>query len=140
MYNRDGRRPGGGDVNIQINNYNRFGRDLWWTPQWNRPWNFWTGGWNDPFGGLWKAGCYWTTLMWYGRRSGGALGCGNFIWDGGSCPPCTYPCGGTQWVPNCCPISQYQGWTGTCFESSCDNCFYFDPTYNACVAAPQCGQ
>ena len=103
------------------------------------PWNFWTGGWNDPFGGCWRAGCYWTTILWYGRWSGGAFGCGNFIWDGGSCPPCTYPCGGTQWVPNCCPLSQYNGWTGTCIEQSCDNCFYFDPTYNACVAAPQCG-
>ena len=40
VVNKEGRRPGGGDVNINIQNnftsYNGFGRNLWWTPQWNR--------------------------------------------------------------------------------------------------------
>ena len=34
----------------------------------------------------------------------------------------------------------HPGWTGTCIEQSCDNCFYYDPTYGSCVVAPQCGQ
>lgn len=62
-----------------------------------RPVNFWSGGWTDPFGCVWRGGLYVTNIVInsvtiFGWWTGGCIGCGVYQYNGGasSCDYCTF--------------------------------------------------
>ena len=89
--NRDGKVPGGGD-----NGWSSFN-----SRQFYRPTNFWSGGWTDPYGGVWRSGLYVANIVVgsiaiAGYWSGGCCGCGYFNYyagngyGAGACGYCTF--------------------------------------------------
>lgn len=133
--NKDGKVPGGGDKGWNSFNNRQF----------YRPTNFWSGGWTDPYGGVWRSGLYVANIVVgsiaiAGYWSGGCCGCGYFNYYAGNgygagvCGYCTFWNG-----YSCVGMSSYPGWDGSsCVDVSCSTCMYYDPSYGYCVYAPGC--
>lgn len=75
--------------------------------------------------------------------TGGCFGCGRHCtdtWRGAVCCPACYVL--TDGGQGCRPLNDYEWFAqggGRCVDgANCDRCQYWDPSWNACIIAPQC--